>query len=109
MPYRLKFLPDRDPLYVSWIPLGDRQKILLFFGDFYRKGPPGIDLNTWPEVKEYGDIMQFWYVRDNNIEDADLMEKSFRSFTDVDFEPVLEKNGGRLYLDMKEMEYVNGH
>ncbi|MFQ5586815.1 MAG: hypothetical protein ACE5GF_08355, partial [Thermodesulfobacteriota bacterium] len=43
--YRLKFLPDRDPLYVSWIPLGDRKK-LLTFNTFYRNGPPGIDLNT---------------------------------------------------------------
>jgi hypothetical protein len=106
--YELKFLPTRDPLYVSWIPLGDRQKILFFFGDFYRKGPPGIDLNTWPEIKGYGDIMQFWYVRDGNEEDAELMEKSFRSFIDVDFEPVLEKNGSRLYRDMEEGGYVNG-
>jgi hypothetical protein len=105
--YELKFLPARDPLYVSWIPLGDRQR-LIFFGDFFRTGPPGIDLNTWPEIKIYGDIMQFWYVRDGSAEDADLMEKSFRSFTDVDFEPVLVHNGSRLYRDLEEMGYING-
>lgn len=104
--YRLKFLPDKDPLCVSWIPLGDRQK-LLFFDSFYRKGPPGIDLNTWPEVKKYGDIMQFWYIRDDDREDADLMQTAFKSFTDVDFETVLNHNGSRLYQDLKAIGYIN--
>jgi hypothetical protein len=103
--YRLKFLPDRDPLYVSWIPLGDRKKILTF-NTFYRNGPPGIDLNTSPELKAYGDIMQFWYLRDGNHEDATMMRDSFRSFSDVDFEKVLTQNGARLYRDMVDMGYI---
>ncbi len=104
--YRLKFLPDRDPLYVSWISLGDRKR-LLFFDTFYRNGPPAIDLNTSPEIKAYGDGMQFWYLRDDNHEDAALMKESFRSFTDVDFEKVLNHNGRRLYKDMREMGYID--
>ncbi len=94
--YTLKFLPRRDPLYVSWIPLGNREKIL-FFGRFYSTGPPGMDLNTWPELKKYSDIMQFWYLSDDDSEEASLMREAFRSFTDVDFEKVLEHNGARLY------------
>ncbi|MFQ5329274.1 MAG: hypothetical protein ACE5D4_04710 [Thermodesulfobacteriota bacterium] len=105
VPYRLKFLPDRDPLYVSWIPLGDRKKVLTF-NTFYRNGPPGIDLNTSPELKEYGEIMQFWYLRNDNHEDAALMRDSFRSFSDVDFEKVLTHNGARLYRDLVEMGYI---
>lgn len=97
--YELKFLPARDPLYVSWIPLGDRKKIL-FFKTFYRNGPPGMDLNTHPELKLYGDMAQFWYLRDGSAEDASLMKRAFRSFTDVDVETVLEHNGARLYNDM---------
>ncbi len=97
--YRLKFLPARDPLYVSWIPLGAKEK-MLFFSSFYRKGPPGMDLNSWPKLKKYSDIMQFWYLRDNNAEDATLMREAFRSFTDVDFERVLEHNGRRLYNEI---------
>ncbi|MFQ5428465.1 MAG: hypothetical protein ACE5EZ_05730 [Thermodesulfobacteriota bacterium] len=97
--YNLKFLSRRDPLYVSWIPLGAVEKIL-FFKSFYRKGPPGMDLNTWPELKKYSDIMQFWYFRDGSTEDAALMKGAFRGFTDVDFKSVLESNGERLYNDI---------
>jgi hypothetical protein len=94
--YTLRFLPTRAPLYVSWIPLGNRERGLRFL-NFYRTGPPGMDLNTWPELKKYSDIMQFWYLRDGSSEDADLMQGAFRSFTDVDFEKVLGHNGRRLY------------
>jgi len=97
--YSLEFLPRRDPLYVSWIPLGAKQKIL-FFKSYYRKGPPGMEMNTWPELKKYSDIMQFWYLRDNNSEDAALMRQAFKSFIDVDFERVLEDNGKRLYNEI---------
>ncbi len=96
VPYTLRFLPTRDPLYVSWIPLGNRESGLGFL-NFYRTGPPGMDLNTWPELKKYSDIIQFWYLRDGSREDAALMDRAFRSFTDVDFETVLGHNGERLY------------
>lgn len=102
--YDLSFLPDRDPLYTSWIPLGDRGRVLLW-ESFYRQGPPGIDFNTWPRLKKYGDLMQFWYVRDGNIEDADLLQDAIRSFFDVDFEAVLRKNGLRMLHDLNEMGY----
>ncbi len=94
--YSLEFLPSKDPLYVSWIPLGNREKVLYFLR-FYRTGPPGMDLNTWPELRKYSDIMQFWYLRDGSREDAALMQEAFRTFTDVDFESVLTHNGARLY------------
>ncbi len=103
--YRLSFLPDKDPLYVSWIPLGDRQSVP-FLGEFYRKGPPGMDLNTWPELKRYGDIMQFWYLKDGSHEDARFMKDSMSSFFDVDFDRVLKRNGGRLYNLLKKMGYL---
>jgi len=99
VPYRLKFLPHKDPLYVSWIPLGAKEKIL-FFDSYYRKGPPGMDMNTWPRLKKYSDIMQFWYLRDGNSEDAALLKGAFRSFFDVDFDRVLGNNGERLYNDL---------
>lgn len=104
--YILSFLPDKDPLYVSWIPLGDRQSVP-FLGEFYRKGPPGMDLNTWPELKRYGDIMQFWYLRDGSHEDAKFMKDSMKGFFDVDFDRILKRNGRRLYYILKEMGYVD--
>ncbi len=101
--YELKFLPDKDPLYVSWIPLGAKEKVL-FFKSYYRKGPPGMDLNTWQELKKYSDIMQFWYLRDGSAEDARFMSSALRSFMDVDFKRVLERNGRRLYNDIADAE-----
>ncbi|MFQ5480964.1 MAG: hypothetical protein ACE5DW_06770 [Thermodesulfobacteriota bacterium] len=98
--YALKFLPSKDPLYVSWIPLGNKEKIL-FFNSYYRKGPPGMELNTWPELKKYSDIMQFWYLKEGNTENAAFMKGAFRSFTDVDFKSVLKRNGRRLYDDIQ--------
>jgi hypothetical protein len=107
VPYELKFLPSRDPLYVSWIPLGAREKIFFFFSSFYRKGPPGMDLNTWAGLKEYGEMMQFWYLRDGEAEDAALMEGAFKSFFEVDFGRVLEKNGARLFKDLSRHGHID--
>ncbi len=90
--YQLKFLPSRDPLYVSWIPLGERRKLFGIIPTFFRDGPPGIDINSWPELKKYGDIMKFWYVNDGDETAGRLFEKNIRGFTDADLAPVMEYN-----------------
>ena len=103
--YDLKFLPRLDPLYVSWIPLGDRMKVL-GVETFYRRGPPGMDFNTHPELRKYSDIMQFWYLRDGSTKDGDVMDESFESFMEVDFERVLLHGGGRLFEDLRRAGFV---
>ena len=37
---QLKFLPSRDPLYTSWIALGDKKKIFGIIPSFFRNAPP---------------------------------------------------------------------
>ena len=36
---QLKFLPSRDPLYTSWIALGDKKKIFGIIPSFFRDAP----------------------------------------------------------------------
>lgn len=93
--YRIKTLPSRDPLYVSWIPLGARLKIFGVIDSFFRTGPPGIGMYSWPELKEFGEIMKFWFVDDGDAKAARLFDENVRSFDDARLGPVLEYNGRR--------------
>ncbi|MFQ5559998.1 MAG: hypothetical protein ACE5FU_05350, partial [Nitrospinota bacterium] len=56
---------------------------------------------TWPKLKEYGDLFQFWYVQNEDFETASFMKKHIRGFFDVDFDQILQRNGSRLYDDLK--------
>ncbi len=105
--YVLKSLPKKDPLYVSWIPLGNKEKIL-FYKSYYIQGPPGMDMNTWPKKKKYSDIMQFWYFREDSSEDAALMGQYLHTLSDGDLKRVLEHNGERLYNDIAIAERKGG-
>jgi hypothetical protein len=98
---RLEFLPDRDPLYVSWIPLGDKLRVFGVWENFYRTGPPGMDMNTWPDLKKYSDITQFWYVQDGDEELVRVFEHAIKGFDDANLTPVLSYNGARLWRDLE--------
>jgi len=102
--YDLKFLTDQDPLYTSWIPLGDKLKILGFWGGFWRQGPPGMDLNTWPELTKYSDIAQLWYLRDGDEKVVKLFNEHLQGFDNAHLAPILEY-GSRLFW--RELEKVN--
>ncbi len=95
--YELRFLPSRDPLYVSWIPLGDKMKILGLFPTFYREGPPGMDMNTFPDLKKYTDIANFWYFKEGDIEAARLMKETVNGFDLGDTTPLLQYHGENLW------------
>jgi len=91
----IRNLPDRDPLYVSWISLGDRPKILGIFNSFYRDGPPGIDCFTWPELKEYSKTMMFWFVDDKDEKAARLFDQYLSDFDRAELKPILRYNSRR--------------
>ena len=96
---KLQFLPDKDPLYTSWISLGDEAKILGIFPTFFRSGPPGINMNTTPKLKNYTDIAKFWYF----IENDKIQRKLFSdtgSFYEPKLGPLLEYNGARLWKEI---------
>ncbi len=101
--YRIEVLPSKDPLYVSWIPLGDKLKLFGVFSSFYRTGPPGIDLNTWPELKEYGKIMKFWFVDDGDNTAALLFKRYFKRFDNVRFKPIMKYNGARFSEELLKL------
>lgn len=101
--YRLQQLPDKDPLYVSWIPLGEKRGVLGGIGDFYRTGPPGIDLMTWPEISDYVDIMQFWFVDDGDKKAATLFKTHFKDFKSPEFDPIRRYNGNRFARELLKL------
>lgn len=95
VPYQIRQLPDKDPLYVSWIPLGERKGIIGSLGKFYRSGPPGIDLMTWPEISKYSDTMSFWFVDAGDRTAAQLFKQHFSDFYSPEFEPIHRYNKSR--------------
>lgn len=100
--YRLKFLSDRDPLYVSWIPLGDRRRILGLLNSFSRTGPPGINMNTWPTLVDYGAIAQFWYFASGDKGGFRRLKESLEGFFNLEPGPVLEHNSERFWRTLRE-------
>jgi hypothetical protein len=92
---KLAYLRTKDPLYTAWINLGDRKKILGIFPTFYRDGPPGINMNRWPQLKSYLDISRFYYFDKNDPAIFDLYEKHVKGFEKADLSPVMEINKKR--------------
>ncbi len=99
--YTLKFLPSRDPLYVSWIPLGDKLKILGLFPTFYREGPPGMDMNTFPALKKYTDLAKFWYFREGDTKAAQIMKETINGFNLGNTAPLLQHHGTALWQSLE--------
>ena len=97
---QLKFLPSRDPLYTSWIALGDKKKIFGIIPSFFRDAPPGINMNTTPRLKKYTDIAKVWYFSENNVKQIALFQQ-MGSFFDPKIEPLLEHNGARLWKTIR--------
>ena len=97
----LKFLPDKDPLYISWIDLGDRQKIMGIFPSFFRSAPPGINMNTTPKLKKYTDIAKVWYFLENDPIQRELFA-NIGNFSDPNVAALLEYNGARLWATIKK-------
>ena len=96
---QLKFLPSRDPLYTSWIALGDKKKIFGIIPSFFRDAPPGINMNTTPKLKKYTDIAKVWYFSENAPKQIKLFNE-MGSFFNPNVEPLLEYNGARLWKNI---------
>ena len=96
----LSILPTRDPLYVSWISLGDKEKLFGLFPTFYRSGPPGIDLNTFPQLSTYSDIAKFWYLKPGDVVAAEMLADGLADFFNPKVEFLLKYNGDRLARDL---------
>ncbi|MDJ0782927.1 MAG: hypothetical protein QNJ22_13210 [Desulfosarcinaceae bacterium] len=92
IPYQLIFLRTKDPLFTSWIPLGDKQKLMGVIDSFYREGPPGMHINTHPQIRRYTDTAAAYYVLPGDSAGIDLFETHVKGFIKADFGPVLAYN-----------------
>lgn len=103
--YTLQFLPTRDPLYVAWIPLGDRLKLLGVFDNFFRTGPPGINMNTFPELKAYADLAQFWYLEPGDQAMAKRLHQALADFSQPQLSEVLQINRQRFWSQLQQYHH----
>jgi len=90
--YSMKFLNSLDPLYVSWIPLGKKLKLMGVFPSFYRTAPPGMDINTYPELKNYKDLAQFWYIEGSDQDSIKVFNYNMNSSKYPQITPILNHN-----------------
>ncbi|MBI4430650.1 MAG: hypothetical protein HY587_02940 [Candidatus Omnitrophica bacterium] len=100
--YRLEFLPEFDPLYISRIPLGRRVYLFDRVENPLRRGSIGIDFCTWPQLVELGNQMQFWFILDGDPKQARFMREHMRGFFDVDFSTILHVNAEAFGRAMSE-------
>lgn len=105
---RLVVLSDQDPLYCSWINLGDKRKIFWFFDSFFRFGPPGMNLNRFPKLKSHLDIARFYYFDPNDDEAFVEVEEKITNYFAAEIEPLLVRNGQKLNLVLVKKLSRNG-
>ncbi len=104
--YRLEYLPEFDPLYISRIPLGRRVYFLNRFENSLRRGSVGIDFCTWPQLVDLGNVMQFWYLVEDNNDQADFMREHMRRFFEIDFEVILALNAEVFGQTLKQKSQI---
>ena len=105
---KLQFLPDKDPLYTSWIELGDKKKLFGIIPSFFRNGPPGINMNTTPKTKKYTDLAKIWYVSESDKKQIDFFN-DMGDFFNPNVAPLLDYNGSRLWLDLAKTQKRFNH
>lgn len=76
---RLLYLADRDPLLTSWIPLGEKKKVMGIMSSVSRTGPPGMLINTWPGLKSIAKTAQLFYFAPGDDQAFSLFIKSYKN------------------------------
>jgi hypothetical protein len=97
---KLLTLSEQDPLYSSWINLGDKRKIFWFFASFFRFGPPGMNLNRFPKLKSHMDIARFYYLDPLDEEAFKMVEDKITNYFAADVGPLIERNSKRFNSDL---------
>ena len=102
IPTRVQTLPAKDPLYVSWISMGEKRKFL-GFNNYFISGPPGMDLNSFRGLKKYTDLAMFWYFDPSDRQGFQLLEKISQDFLSADVSPLLEHNGKKFWSKLESV------
>lgn len=109
--YELAYLPQWDPLYVSWMPLGSNQARSLLGGssEWRGSGSPGMNFKFNSKLSRYIDIAQFFYFDSTDSVGLRLFLEEKRSLLseDYDFASVYRWNSSRLRRKMIEKFYPN--
>ena len=92
---KLQFLPSKDPLITSWVPLGPNLKILGFIRSMYRDAPPGMAIYTTPKLKEVWKTAEYFYFDKKNKKVFEEHEKNMQNFLNPKIEPVFSHNQKR--------------
>ena len=100
--YHLKFLPHRDPLITSWVPLGPEIKIWGLFSTFFRDSPPGMAIYTSPALLPFSKTAQYFYFHPNDEETFTNHETNMGDFFSSRVEPVLSINRRRFVAGLQK-------
>lgn len=109
--YELAYLPEWDPLFVSWMPLGSNQA-RTFLGrskGLKGNGSPGMNFKFNSKLSRYIDIAQFFYFDSTDGVGLRLLFEKKKSLLseDYDFTSVYRWNSSRLRRKMIEKFYPN--
>jgi hypothetical protein len=101
--YTLAFLSPCDPFYTAKIMLGEPRP---FLGRYIgRNGPPGADYYAVPGLLPLGNLMNFSYLQDGDLNDIKLVEKAIDiKKKRIDIEQIVEYGGATFYRDLKRIE-----
>lgn len=107
--YELAYLPEWDPLFVSWIPLGSNQARTVLGRSKALKGSgsPGMNYKFNSKLSRYIDIAQFYYFDFTDGVSLRLLSLNNESLLseDYDFTSVYKWNSLRLRRKMIEKFY----
>ena len=100
--YFLEFLPQKDPLISSWVPLGPEIKIWGIFSSFFRRSPPGMAIFTSPALMPFSKTAQYFYFDPDNQDAFKIHEENMDDFANPSVEPVLSINRCHFLATLKK-------
>ena len=98
--HRLEWVSSRDPLKTSWAPLGPNLKIWGLFSSFFRHAPPGMDIFTFPELKEVIKTAAYFYFDPKNQSMFDAHAQNSADFLSLKLDPVMAHNRRRFWQNV---------
>jgi len=107
IPYDLSFLSPCDPFYTATILLGKPRP---FLGrDIGRNGPPGADYYEIPPLLPLGNLLKFYYLRDDDPEDISIAEEAIDiKKGKIDIDRIMNHGGARFYRDLTAIQAPPG-
>ncbi|MFK7825469.1 MAG: hypothetical protein AB8G05_15055 [Oligoflexales bacterium] len=100
--YNINFLPHKDPLITSWVPLGPEIKIWGIISTFFRMSPPGMAIYTTPALTPFSKTAHYFYFHPDNEQAFSIHETNMSDFLSPQIEPVLSMNRRHFFSSLKK-------